>query len=229
MQQDHTDPGVLRVASTMTAMHLSGFIGELSETIARRLGRNRVEWVPMSWDKLLGAEHPPYDMAVQIVAIKPERAELVDFSDPFMVANLGLLARKDSALASATSLAEVRPYVLGGLRGGAGLACINDVIRPEHPPKEFEHPFTTGQALADGEVDGVVFPTPVAMALAHQFKTTTLVGQIVTNDEYGIVFDKGSPLRPRVNKILAEMRADGTWQRIVDTWFPGMDDVPRLS
>jgi len=226
---DQSDSGALRVASTMTAMHLSGFIGELSETIARRLGRGGVEWVPMSWDKLLGADHPPFDIAVQIVAIRPERAVLVDFSDPFMVANLGLLARKDSALASAKSIAEVRPYVLGGLRGGAGLACINDVIRPEHTPKEYEHPFTTGQALADGDVDGVVFPTPVAMALAHQFKAITVVGQILSNDEYGIVFDKGSPLRARVNKILAEMRADGTWKRIVDTWFPGMDDIPRLT
>jgi polar amino acid transport system substrate-binding protein len=227
--QEQSDSGTLRVASTMTAMHLSGFIGELSETIARRLGRSRVEWVPMSWDKLLGAEHPPYDIAVQIVAIRPERAELVDFSEPFMVANLGLLARKDSELASATSLRAVQPFVLGGLRGGAGLACINEVIRPEHPPKEYEHPFTTGQAVADGNVDGVVFPTPVAMALAHQFKTTTIVGQIVTNDEYGIVFDKGSTLRPRVNRILAEMRADGTRKRIVDAWFPGIDDLPRLS
>ena len=227
--QEQSDRGVLRVASTMTAMHLSGFIGELSEAIAHRLGRDRVEWVPMSWDKLLGADHPPYDIAVQIVAIRPEREELVDFSDPFLVANLGLLARKDGKLASATRLVDLRPYVLGGLHGGAGLACINEVIRPEQPPKEFEHPFTTGQAVADGEVDGVVFPTPVAMALAHQFKTTTVVGQITTNDEYGIVFDKGSPLRPRVNRILAEMRADGTWKRIVDAWFPGMDDIPVLS
>ena len=226
---EQSDPGVLRVASTMTAMHLSGFIGELSETLARRLGRNRVEWVPMSWDKLLGAEHPPYDIAVQIVAIRPERAELVDFSEPFMIANLGLLARKESALASAGTLAELRPYVLGALRGGASLAWIEEVVRPEHEPKEYEHPFTTGQALADGEVDGVVFPTPVAMALAHQFKTTTVVGQMVTNDEYGIVFDKGSQLRPRVNRVLAEMRADGTWQRIVDAWFPGIDAIPLLS
>jgi len=226
---EQSDPGVLRVASTMTAMHLSGFIGELSETIARRLGRSRVEWVPMSWDKLLGVEHPPYDIAVQIVAIRAERAELVDFSEPFMIANLGLLARKESALASARTLAELRPYVLGALRGGASLAWINEVVRPEREPKEYEHPFTTGQALADGEVDGVVFPTPVAMALAHQFKTTKVVGQMVTNDEYGIVFDKGSQLRPRVNRVLAEMRADGTWQRIVDAWFPGIDAIPVLS
>jgi len=226
---EQSDLGVLRVASTMTAMHLSGFIGELSETIARRLGRSRVEWVPMSWDKLLGAEHPPYDIAVQIVAIRPERARLVDFSEPFMIANLGLLARRDGPLASATTVADLRPFLLGALRGGASLAWITDVVRPERPPKEYDHPFTTGQALADGDVDGVVFPTPVAMALAHQFKTTTVVGQMITNDEYGIVFDKGSPLRPRVNTVLAELRADGTWQRIVDTWFPGIDELPRLD
>ena len=226
---ESADPSVLRVASTMTAMHLSGFIGELADTIAARLGRSRVEWVPMSWEKLLSLDHPPFDMAVQIVAIRPERRRFVDFSEPFMITNIALLARKDSPLAAATTIAQVRPYVLGGLRGGAGLACVNDVIRPSPAPREYDHPFTAGQALADGDVDGVVFPTPVAMALAHQFKTTTIVGQIVTGDEIGIAFEKGSPLRPQVNRIFAEMRQDGTWDRLVGTWFPRMEEIRRLA
>jgi polar amino acid transport system substrate-binding protein len=221
--------GSLRVASTMTAMHLSGFIGELSEELARRLGYAGVEWVPMGWDKLTAADHPEYDLAVQIISIKPERWEKVDFSDPFLLANQALLVRQDTPIAQATSLEQLRAYLLGGMQGGAGTACIRQVIRPEQLSIEFDHPFTAGKALADGQVDGIVFPAPVAIALAKQFKTTVVVGQITTNEEYGVVFDKGSPLRERVNGALHDMRTDGTWRRIVDHWFPEMDELRPLG
>ena len=219
----------LRVASTMTAMHLSGFIGELSEELARRLGHTGVEWVPMSWDKLTAPDHPEYDIAVQIISIRPERWEKVDFSEPFLLANQALLVRQDTPIAAAASLEQLRPYLLGGMQGGAGTQCIREVIRPEQVSAEFDHPFTAGRALADGQVDGLVFPAPVAIALSKQFKTTTVVGQITTNEEYGVVFDKGNPLREGVNGALAAMRTDGTWRRIVDRWFPEMDELPRIG
>ena len=221
--------GPLRVASTMTAMHLSGFIGELSEEFARRLGYSGVEWVPMSWDKLTAPDHPEYDIAVQIISIKPERWDKVDFSDPFLQANQVLLARQDTPIAEATNLEQLRPYLLGGMRGGAGTACIREIIRPEHESIEYDHPFSAGKALADGEIDGLVFPAPVSIALSKQFKTTTVVGQIATHEEYGVVFDKGSSLRQPVNDALNDMRADGTWRRTLDHWFPGMDDLRRLG
>jgi hypothetical protein len=64
---------------------------------------------------------------------------------------------------------------------------------------EYDHPFSAGKALAEGEVDGLVFPAPASIALSKQFRTTTVVGQIATHEEYGVVFDEGSPLRQRVN------------------------------
>jgi polar amino acid transport system substrate-binding protein len=221
--------GPLRVASTMTAMHLSGFIAALSEELARRIGYSGVEWVPMSWDKLTAPDHPEYDLAVQIISIKPERWDKVDFSDPFMVANQALLARADTPITGATNLEQLRSYLLGGMQGGAGTACIREVIRPEQESVEYDHPFTAGKALADGQLDGLVFPAPVSIALSEQFKNTTVVGQITTNEEYGVVFDKGSPLRQRVNDALGDMRADGTLRRMFDHWFEGIDDLRRLG
>ena len=227
--QGQSRPSALRVASTMTAMHLSGFIGELSEELARRLGYSGVEWIPMGWDKLTAPDHPEYDIAVQIISIKPERRGKVDFSEPFLLANQALLVRRDTPIAQAASLEQLRPYLLGGMQGGAGTQCIREVIRPEQLSAEFDHPFSAGKALADGQVDGLVFPAPVAIALSKQFKTTVVVGQITTNEEYGVVLDKGSPLRERVNIALGAMRTDGSWRRIVDRWFPEMDELPRLG
>ncbi len=227
--QGQTRLSSLRVASTMTAMHLSGFIGELSEELARRLGYTGVEWVPMGWDKLTAPDHPEYDLAVQIISIRPERREKVDFSEPFLLANQALLVRRDTPIAQADSLEQLRPYLLGGMQGGAGTQCIREVVRPDQLSAEFDHPFSAGKALADGQVDGLVFPAPVAIALSKQFKTTVVVGQITTNEEYGVVLDKGSPLRERVNNALGDMRTDGTWRRIVDRWFPEMDELPHLG
>src|SRR5207247_2474605 len=162
------------------------------------------------------------------VAITPKRQEIVDFSDPFLTASQALLARSDTPLAAVTTVGEIRPFVLGGQRGGAGMACIRTVIRPQRPPKEYDSPFATGQALAGGEVDGVVFPAPVAMALSRQFRPTIVVGQFRAPEQYGIVFDKGSSLRPPVNKVLSAMRADGSRKQLVDKWFPGIEDLRQL-
>jgi polar amino acid transport system substrate-binding protein len=230
MEDERLRGAPLRVGTTMTAMHLSGFISDLSEAVAVGIGAGGVVWVPMPWDRLMSPEHPAYDMAVQIVTITPERERDVDFSDPFLVAGQTLLARRGGPLAGAATVEDVRPHLLGGNRGGAGIACIREIVRPGTPPKEYDSPYACGQALDAAEVDGIVFPAPVAMALSRQFKETAVVGQFAASRErYGIVFDKGNPLRDSVNIVLAEVRADGTWARIVDKWFPGIEELRALA
>jgi ABC-type amino acid transport substrate-binding protein len=54
-------------------------------------------------------------------------------------------------------------------------------------------------------------------------ETLTLAGSILRTESMGIAFKKNSELTQQVNKILKEMRADGTLAKISSTWFPGQD------
>jgi polar amino acid transport system substrate-binding protein len=74
-----------------------------------------------------------------------------------------------------------------------------------------------------------VIDVPIAAALKKQYKDTSIVGQFVTNEQYGILFQKGNPLRLQVNKALNAMKADGTLKRLQDKWFPGTSKLPVLK
>jgi len=225
-----TPPKVLRLATTMVAQYLSGFVSELGEEVARRLGAVEVQWVLLPWDKLFSPDHAPFDMAMQLITITPERQAVVDFSDPVLVSNQGLLVRAESPIASATSLSDIRGSLLGAQGGPTtGMACIQQVINPEQPPRAYESMFLAAKGVSDGEIDGAVFPTFVALALSKQFRNTRVVSQFTRNEAHGILFDKGSPLRQPVNKVLAELKSDRSWSSMIDKWFPGIDEIPTFA
>ena len=54
-------------------------------------------------------------------------------------------------------------------------------------------------------------------------------GQFKTDEQYGVVFEKGNPLRAEVNKAIEALKADGTLERLQAKWFPGTEDLPALQ
>jgi polar amino acid transport system substrate-binding protein len=227
--QNRVDARVLRIATTMVALSFTGFTDEFAKEIAKRLGTRDIEWVILPFDQLFAPGHPPFDLATQMVTITPERREIVDLSDPYLRIDQGLLTRDGTPLAGAKTLEAVRDHALGGRAGGTGMACIREMIRPNKPPREYQSAFSAAKALVDGEIDGAVIDAPVVIALARQFRGTAVVGRFATNEQYGLLFEKGSPLREHVNRALSEMKGDGWLARLVERWFPGLEQLPLLA
>jgi polar amino acid transport system substrate-binding protein len=77
------------------------------------------------------------------------------------------------------------------------------------------------QALNRKTVDAVVFDSPVLLYYAaNEGKgQVTTVGAPFRKEDYGILFQRASPLRNQVNITLLRMREDGTYQRLYDKWF----------
>ena len=77
------------------------------------------------------------------------------------------------------------------------------------------------QALLNKDVDAVVFDAPVLMHYAaNEGKGhVQMVGSLFRRQDYGIVFQNGSPLRKQVNNAMLQLREDGTYQQIYDKWF----------
>ena len=83
--------------------------------------------------------------------------------------------------------------------------------------------------MAQGQIDAFIIDVPIAVQLTKQFEGTTVVGQFVTNEQYGILFEEDSPLVDPVNDALQEMKSDGTLERIQDEWFPGSTEFPVIK
>lgn len=79
------------------------------------------------------------------------------------------------------------------------------------------------QALIDKKVDAVVFDAPeLSYYAGHDGKgKVQLVGPVFRKENFGIVFPIDSPLRKEVDRALLDLRENGTYQRLVDTWFGG--------
>ncbi|HEX2030737.1 MAG TPA: ABC transporter substrate-binding protein [Actinomycetota bacterium] len=208
-----------------------GFEPDIAEELASRLGLDEVAWEIAPFDSLYAPGQKPYDFSMDQISITPERAEVVDFSDPYYLIQQGLLVQEGSEIANATTIEELAPYKFGAQTGTTGLAFIEDTIQPDEPPNKYSDTNDAANALSLGQIDAVVIDVPIAIPLTEQFPGTTVAAQFVTNEGYGMAFpEKGSELVPCVNQALQEMRDDGTLQELQNQWLPELDvDIPVIE
>ena len=145
-----------------------------------------------------------------------------------------MIALKGTPAAEATSLAELADYNLGAQTGTTSLAAIRDVIQPANDPAVFEDTNAAKQALNNGQIDAILADLPTAFYIsAVEIPKSTIVGQFQPatgeQEEFGMLFEKGSPLVACVNEALAALEADGTLEQLEQQWLSNVVDVPVLQ
>ncbi len=77
--------------------------------------------------------------------------------------------------------------------------------------------------LESGEVDAIVFDSPVLLhyANAEGRGTVTLAGNVFARQDYGIALPTGSADREAIDRVLLAMLEDGTYDSLYDRWFGG--------
>ncbi|MCB0907596.1 MAG: transporter substrate-binding domain-containing protein, partial [Nocardioidaceae bacterium] len=168
------------------------------------------------------------------ISITPARAEVVDFSDGYYSASQAVIALKDSPAAGATSLADLKDLKLGAQTGTTSLTAIRDVIQPSSEPLVFEDTNAAKQAMLNGQVDAILADLPTAFYIvAVEIPKGTIIGQFQADtgapEEFGMLFEKGSPLVPCVNEALQAIKDDGTLASIEQQWLSDTVNVPVLE
>ena len=171
----------------------------------------QVEWIVVPFNSSYKPGPKDFDFDINQISITPARAEVVDFSDGYYQAAQAVIALKGTPAAEATSLAELADYNLGAQTGTTSLAAIRDVIQPANDPAVFEDTNAAKQALNNGQIDAFLADLPTAFYIsAVEIPKTTIVGQFQPTtgeqEEFGILFEKGSPLVACVNEALARHR-----------------------
>ena len=230
--------GVLTVATDRPAYppwfegspkNYSGYEGEVANEIAERMGLD-ITWVVEPFNKSYAPGAKSYDFDINQISITPERQEAVDFSDGYFQNNQGLLAPEGEPITEATTLEELKDHDLGAQVGTTSLAFINTEIQPTNQVQVFDTTNDLKSALGSGQIDGFFTDVVTTVYLRDfEIKGSEVVGQYASEEQFGMLFEKGSPLVDCVNQVLGEMKSDGTLQDLQDEWLQDYLGVPEFG
>ncbi|MGW5359040.1 ABC transporter substrate-binding protein [Actinopolymorpha pittospori] len=212
-----------------------GFESAVAYAVAKKLGFSAAEvtWTRVRFNNAIQPGPKDFDFDINEFTITDERREAVDFSSSYYDATQAVVALKSSKIANATSVADLQDAQLGAQVNTTSYNVITDVVRPTRQPRVYPNNDNARQSLANGAIDGLVVDLPTAFYMTGaQLENATIVGQIEqrsgTPEQFGLVLDKGSPLTGCVTRAVDALRADGTLDKLADTWLADVADAPVL-
>jgi polar amino acid transport system substrate-binding protein len=234
------EEGVLKVASCLDYEPFEsvvdgdevGFDVDLTEAIAERLGLE-VEWIKVifeqSFTALAGGQ---FDMIAAAVTATgdtgAERDEVVDFSDYYFNSQQSLTVNTEETpdITSSDDLGE--GDTVGVQRGTTGAAWARENLEPQGVEvKTFAEAPAAFTDLEAGNITGVVNDELSSVGIIEERPTLEIVERIDTDEKYAFAFSPDNPeLREAANVALAELIADGTYERLFNQYFPGVE-VPE--
>ena len=243
-QLETENPGTLTVATDSPAFppyfvdddptNGKGFESAVAYAIADQLGfaEGDVEWVVEPFNSSYAPGPKDFDFDVNQISITPKRAEQVDFSSPYYVAEQAIVALKDSDLASATTLDDFADATIGVQIGTTSLDAVNESVQPSAQPKVFDTSNDVVTALKQGQVDAVVVDVPTAYFLtAVQVPEGATVGQFPApgGDEWGALLEKNSPITDCISAAVDELNSSGELPEIEKRWMSDVTNAPVLE
>jgi polar amino acid transport system substrate-binding protein len=215
-------------ATGTTVRNPSGFEVDLANLIAKKLGNLKVVWLRSPFPGLFSPAPKKFDFAVEEITITAQRGKVVDFSAPYFNANQGVLMSKKAPVPK--NLADLRKLQTCAQATTTGLDYIQHQLRPVKKPLIYQSTATAFEAVTIGRCDALVLDVPIigAQKKAQPNAFGPIGGQIVTNEQYGALFQKGNPLRAQVSTVIKGLRADGTLAKLSTKWFGVTPVNPRV-
>ena len=213
-----------------------GYESAVAYAVAKQLGfsHSEVQWVKEPFNNSYAPGLKNFDFDINQISITPARAKVVDFSKGYYQAAQAVIALKGSKAAKAGSLAALKHLKLGAQTGTTSLEAITNVIKPDTQPLVFQDTNAAKQALLNGQVDAILTDLPTAFYItAVQIPHSVIVGQFqpVTGqqEEFGMLFQKGSGLVPCVNQAVTTLQDNGTLAALQKRWLSDVVNVPVLK
>jgi len=213
-----------------------GYEGAVAYAIAEKLGftADKVTWIVTAFDQAFAPGEKAFDLLLNQVSIKPERAEAVDFSNGYYDVAQGVVTVEGSSIAGATSIADLKGAKLGTQIGTTSYDAIINIIKPDQEPAVFNTMDEAVAALDAGQIDGIVADVPTTFYMRDaQLSGGVIIGQLAGTDagaeQFGVVLQKDSPLTACVNTAIDALKADGTLDALLLEWIGGSGSAPIIE
>jgi polar amino acid transport system substrate-binding protein len=177
-------------------------------------------------DRVQAVQSGEVDVVAETMTINCEREKSVDFSTVYYQAGQRILVPDNSTITG--------PQDLGGKRvcapkGSTSLQNLVGSGMPRHIELWAVNDTTDCLVmLQQGQVDAISTDDAILLGLAAQDPNVKVLGgPAFSSEPYGMAISKAHPdFTGFVNGVLAQVRADGTWAQIYDTWITRYTNTP---
>ena len=197
--------------------NLTGFEVELVPMIGEKVGV-KMEAKNIPWDTIFaGLANGQYDGVASGVSVTEDRKKTMDFSTPILEAGQVIIVKKASTVSGIDDIKGLKVGVQIGTTGDLVLDDY-DVVR-----KQYDDIGLALQDMLNGNIDACVCDSLIAsdfvLANPNYKDKLKVAGSAFTQEDIAIAVKKGNKkLLDLINKGLAELKADGSYDKLKAKW-----------
>ena len=174
-----------------------------------------------AWDGLIPSlQTDKADVVISSMTITPERAEVVDFTDPYAMAQLAILANAGSGITQASDLNQP------GRKVAVKTGSTGDVYATKNFPEAEIVRLADESAcvteVVQGKADGFLYDqlTIYRNNLANPDTTEAIFIPFQDPESWGIAVKKGdAELLDQLNEFIAQSKEDGEFDRLTKKYL----------
>ena len=174
-----------------------------------------------AWDGLIPSlQTGKADVVISSMTITPERAEVVDFTDPYAMAQLAILANAGSGITQASDLNQP------GRKVAVKTGSTGDVYATKNFPEAEIVRLADESAcvteVVQGKADGFLYDqlTIYRNNLANPDTTEAIFIPFQDPESWGIAVKKGdAELLDQLNEFIAQSKEDGEFDRLTEKYL----------
>ncbi len=233
-------PGQLTVQTTLPApawwngdspdTMKDGYEYCMAVDMAYRAGLDKVKVVKVSFDALVAAQNKDFDIALAEISITDKRKKVVDFSTPYFDSDIGVAIKQGTKYTPET----VKDLRIGVMQGTTDANFVAQKLHPKEV-KVFSDTGVLSTALMSNQIDAALHDTSIMLGVAtNSHGMIEVPYQYSTGESYGALHPKGSPNEAVFNKMIADMKKDGTLaalskKYLADAWGADPAQIPYLK
>ncbi|MTT33337.1 transporter substrate-binding domain-containing protein [Terrilactibacillus sp. BCM23-1] len=210
---------------------ITGFDVDFLKAVMKEAGY-KYNLVNVGWDPLfVELKNKTSDLGISAITINDERKQTYDFSKAYFLSTNEILVPENSKIKSAADLKGKRIAVQSGTTGQEAVEKL--IGKNNKNIKKFKQNTLAIQELIHGGADAVVADNTVVEDYAKNNPNQKL--KVIADKKafapeyYGLMFPKGSKLKPTFDKAIETLYDNGTYEKIYKKWFKVKPDVANLK
>lgn len=173
------------------------------------------------WEEIFNTlKNGEVDMVISAVTITTERAETLGFSDPYFNAGQVIVSTTDKK-----GVINGPEDLIRGYRLGVQVETTSEEEARKYASDPslvivYENYDLAKEDLLKGKIDAIIIDYPAAIGMTAKDKGLQIMGDIFTQEFYGIATQKDQPeLLLQINKTIRRLKREGELKKIEEKWL----------